>query len=789
MNNQGFSEATAAQSRQDWQIAERLYRERLTAGEPADALILSNFAYVLRRTGKSEEAQDVYRQAVELPDAPPETWFNFGNLLYDRGEWTRAEQAYAHAHTLSGGMEGAALQLARCAVKLGRMQQARDRFAEVLRHNPGNFSAWLEAGNVCRRHGTREQMLRCYRRAAEVAADRWEAHVSLATALEAVDRRDEAAPHVYRALRLASPTARLEVYRTLGKKRLDAGDVAGAVEVLSHASTVAPEDDDILITLGDSLLRAGDAAAAEQLFMRAANSSDAGTRARLADVMFRHNLVAEAEQLLRRNIEQNPDDWAAHYNLAKLLVDSWHMEDGLALLERAEALAPTEIKQSRAMRASAAGRMGDIGQCLLLYREIGAEEGPESAYLSSAAMSSLYSETMTPSEVTELHRSLFAPLGVGTRKEFPRERSPGRRLRIGYVTADLHHQHPVNLFMQPVLARHNPQQFEITVYFVGVAIDEQSRLAMSRVHRWREVGTLSDLALAEVINEDGIDILVDLLGHTSYNRRVLFGRRAAPVQTSFLGYPSTTGIPNMDWLIADAAVAPLQNAHLFTEQIARLPHCVFCYAPETDYPFPAFGHEHAMRPLTFGSFNNISKLTPGTVHLWARVLAAVPEARMILKAPSFTDAGAVRRFMQLFQEAGIAPERLEFRGPVGLYDMMAEYADVDIALDTFPYNGGTTTWQALWMGAPVITLCGETFVQRMGASILSSINRLEWIATDTDGFVAAAANLASDRQRLLKEKQGLRELIRRSPASDIDSYTRNLERLYHNMWSQWCSNQ
>lgn len=787
MENLGFVQALAAQASGDWQTAERLYRETLTAGAPADAVILSHFAYVLRQAGKSDEAQEAYRLATTLPDAPSETWFNLGNLLYDKGEWTQAEHAYVRAHALSGGMEGAALQLARCAVKRGHMQQARERFAEVLRHNPGNFSAWLEAGNVCRRHGTRDQMMRCYRRAAEVAPDRWEAHVSLASALEAADRRDEAAPHVYHALRLAAPAARLEVYRTLGKKRLEAGDVAGAVEALSHASTVAPEDGEILIDLGDSLLRAGDAAAAEQLFIRAAKLSNSRTLTRLADVMFRHNLVAGAEQILRRNIGQSPDDWAAHYNLAKLLVDSWRMEEGLALLARAEALAPTELKQGRAMRASAAGRMGDIGQCLDLYRELGAEEGPESAYLSSAAMSSLYSETIASREVTELHRSLFAPLAAGARKEFSRDRSPGRRLRIGYVTADLHHQHPVNLFMQPVLARHDPHQFEITVYFVGAAIDEQSRLAMSRVHRWREVGTLSDLALAEVIDEDRIDVLIDLLGHTSYNRRVLFGRRAAPVQASFLGYPSTTGIPNMDWIIADAAVAPPQNAHLFTEQIARLPHCVFCYAPETDYPFPAFGYEHMVRPLTFGSFNNISKLTPSTVRMWARVLAAVSGARMILKAPSFADAGAVRRFTQLFQEAGVAPERLEFRGPVGLNDMMAEYADIDIALDTFPYNGGTTTWQALWMGAPVITLCGETFVQRMGASILSSIDRCKWIATDEDGFVAAAAALASDRQRLLKEKQGLRELIRRSPASDIDSYTKNLERLYRDMWGQWCS--
>lgn len=785
MEHQGFIDAAAALARDDWDTAQRLYRETLMAGTPANAVVLSNFAYVLRRTGQEDEALEAYRQAVSIPDAPPETWFNLGNLLYDRGEWEQAQGAFSRALALNGAMEGAALQLARCAVKLGRLQEARNRFAAVLRINPENFSAWLEAGHVCRRHGTREQMLNCYRRAAAVGADRWEIHVSLASALEGADRPDEAAPHLYHALRLATPAERQEVLRTLGRKRLESGNVAGAIEALSHAGVAAPDDAEISVDLGDALWRAGDGAAADRLFTHAAGSSRLATLARLADVMFRHNLVPQAEDVLRRTIEISPDDWSVYYNLAKLLVDSWRMEEGLALLERAEALASTPLKQARSMRASAAGRMGDIGQCLALYKEAGAEEGPESAFLSSAAMSSLYSETMSAAEVTELHRALFAPLGARARTAFERDRSPGRRLRIGYVTADLHHQHPVNLFMQPVLARHDHQQFEISVYFVGSAIDEQSRLAMSRVQRWREVGSLSDIALAEVIDEDGIDILVDLLGHTSYNRRTLFARRAAPVQATFLGYPSTTGIPNMDWIVADAVVAPAGSEDLFTEQVAHLPHCVFCYAPEADYPYPAYGPEHAARPLTFGSFNNISKLTPGTVRLWARVLAAVPDAGLLLKAPSFTDPAAVRRFTDLFAQAGVAAERLEFRGPVGLYDMMAEYADIDIALDTFPYNGGTTTWQALWMGAPVVTLCGESFVQRMGASILTSIGRPEWIGADEDGFVAAAARLAGDRSALLREKQGLRERILSMPCSDVEAYTRDIEGLYHGMWSRW----
>ncbi|MFZ3120794.1 MAG: hypothetical protein WA159_21020, partial [Variovorax sp.] len=424
---------------------------------------------------------------------------------------------------------------------------------------------------------------------------------------------------------------------------------------------------------------------------------------------------------------------------------------------------------------------------LALYRELGEREGPRSPTLSSAAMAALYSDRVSAMEASQLHRTLFAPLGEGARQSFGNDRSPTRRLRVGYVTADLHHQHPVNLFMQPVLARHDATAFEITVYFVGITFDEQSRLAKSRVARWRDVHSLDDRALARVIEEDQIDVLVDLIGHTSYNRRTLFAQRAAPVQATFLGYPGSTGLPNMDWIIADPEVAPASDDAIYSERVARLPHCVFCYAPEVDYPYPVYDETHAQRPLTFGSFNNISKLTPRTIALWAKVLAAVPKSRLMLKAPSFMDPGAMRRFAGLFGAAGVAEDRLIFSGPSSLQDMMAEYEQVDIALDTLPYNGGTTTYQALWMGVPVVALRGEGFCQRMGHSILSAIGRPEWIAKDEADYVAIAQRLARDRSALLAAKRELRSRMQASPGLDVAAYTRDMERLFRDMWTDWCS--
>jgi predicted O-linked N-acetylglucosamine transferase (SPINDLY family) len=237
----------------------------------------------------------------------------------------------------------------------------------------------------------------------------------------------------------------------------------------------------------------------------------------------------------------------------------------------------------------------------------------------------------------------------------------------------------------------------------------------------------------------------------------------------------------MDWLLGDAVVTPPGCEALYSERIARLPGTVFCFAPEADYPGPRYGPAHAQRPLTFGSFNNVPKLTPRTLGLWARILRAVPGSRLLLKAPSFGDAGAVRFFTGQLQALGVSLQRVEFRGPSNLGDMMAEYADVDIALDPLPYNGGTTSLQALWMGVPVVTLEGAHFVSRMGASFMRAAGLDDWVAADDDGYVAVACAKAADRAALLGLKQGLRQRLLARPAWDVRAHTRALEDAFQAM--------
>lgn len=225
-------------------------------------------------------------------------------------------------------------------------------------------------------------------------------------------------------------------------------------------------------------------------------------------------------------------------------------------------------------------------------------------------------------------------------------------------------------------------------------------MARSRAEHWIESGTFNPPQLAKHIDADAIDVLMDLAGHTGQHRMRLFGQRAAPVQMTYLGYPDSTGVPNMDWILGDVTVTPEGSELLCSERIIRLPGTVFCYAPEEHFPCPSYGVQYAQRPLTFGSFNNVPKLTPHTLALWARVLQVVPDSRLLFKAPSFGDATAVRLFGERLTALGVDLARVEFRGPVGLMDMMAEYADVDIALDPVPYNGAPPACRRCGWGCP-----------------------------------------------------------------------------------------
>jgi len=360
---------------------------------------------------------------------------------------------------------------------------------------------------------------------------------------------------------------------------------------------------------------------------------------------------------------------------------------------------------------------------------------------------------------------------------FARPADPFRRLRIGYVSGDLR-RHPVGYFLAPVLANHDRSGFEIVCYSANPIVDDMTRHLHGLCDHWRSLAGLPDEAAARQIAADQIDILVDLSGHTAFNRLPVFARRPAPVQASWLGFWGTTGLSAIGSILSDETSIPDGEDHFYSETVIRLPQGRFCYAPPDYAPEPVAPDG----PITFGSFNNLSKIGPAVRRLWAAILLRIPASRLVLKWSTLADPALRAALTAEFAEAGIDPGRIELRGASAHRDMLAEYGDIDIALDPFPFGGGLTSCEALWMGVPVVTMPGANPASRQTAGFLRAIGHEEWIADSPGAYRRIAGDLAADRDRLAELRQGLRPALAASPLCDGPGFTRTLEQAYRALW-------
>ena len=361
-----------------------------------------------------------------------------------------------------------------------------------------------------------------------------------------------------------------------------------------------------------------------------------------------------------------------------------------------------------------------------------------------------------------------------------------RRLKVGYLSGDLR-SHPVAFFLEPILLNHNHNQFEIYCYdTMGVEDDVTQRLKASSDH-WRTCNNLNDGALAEQIQKDGIDILVDLSGHTANNRMTMLMAKPAPIQMLYIGYPASSGLSQIDYLISNGAVSPPEYQKLYREKILRVDSSFWCFQPHPATPevnsLPAIENGF----ITFGSFNNTPKLSDSTIRLWSQVLLAIPNAKLKLKALSFEDSWTCSYFQQKFVENGVGTERVIFERPtMRIEEFFQSYHTIDIAVDPIPYNGGTTTCEALWMGVLVITLAGHNFCSRMSHSLLHTIGHPEFSATTEIEYVEIAKNLASDISNLQSIRQNLRAKMMSSSLCNGALATPELENAYRRSWREFC---
>ena len=362
-----------------------------------------------------------------------------------------------------------------------------------------------------------------------------------------------------------------------------------------------------------------------------------------------------------------------------------------------------------------------------------------------------------------------------------------RRLRVGYLSPDFC-SHPVSFFCEPLFASHDRDRVEVFCYSDAAVADPVTDRLKSMADSWCHSFGMPDQLLIERIQSDRIDLLVDLSGHTSMNRLSLFARKPAPVQVTWLGYPGTTGLPTMDYRLTDAVADPEGEADCYhSEKLYRLPGCFLCYAPPRSAPRvvpPPFSRNGF---VTFGSFNNLAKLTPEVLRLWAELLKRVPGSRLLLKNKYCANPEIRERLVESFRREGIADSRVSAVPALpSIQDHLELYGSVDISLDPFPYNGTTTTFESLWMGVPAVTLAGERHAGRVGASILSGLGLENLIATSPEQYLAIAQGLGEDAQGLASLRGSLRGRVAGSPLCDGQLFAGKVEFAYREMWRGFC---
>lgn len=725
------------------------------------------------------------RHAVALGDSRPATLMNLALAEDSAGDANSAQSLMRDLAERLPGWDEPLLRLGESLRRMGAMAAAEAAYNQALERNPQRPEALLSlAALLMLRHdSSRAQMLllRCCA-AAPSRGEAWDAlglsltltgDMVMAESAFAEAQRllpahiDVAVRRVEAAMQAGSgevELARLEVESVaqpgnvalltargvlLGKL----GHREQSVEVLEAAATLAPEEVTPTVALAHALTASSRAKLAVDVLRRAVALSpdDANLRNNLAATLVRVYRFEEAREILEGLIATHGPQLNFLCNLTNALVSLGLQEHGLATAQRAVALMPNAHLAWRAVGNALAYHPDVTGQALLeAYRNVG--------------------RTM--------------PRGPAVAPANTRE--PDRRLRVGLLSATLK-THPVGWLTVAGFENLDPREFELVCLGPPESTDPIQRRFRTIAAEWHVVDTEERSALVRRLRGLEIDILVDLSGYGDRGMIAICADRPAPVQVKWVGMQNhSTGLAEMDWMITDRWETPPGMQRHYSERLLTLPDGYVCYSPPPYapdvVPLPALARGH----VTFGCFNNLAKITPVVVATWARVLQAAPGARLVVKAHQFGEAATRERIAAAFAGHGVATDRVELRAGSPHRALLAQYGDIDVVLDPFPYSGGLTTCEALWMGVPTVTVPGETFASRHSASHLSNVGLQDWVVPDLDGYVERAVAAASAVDELAELRRGLRARVRASPLCDGARFGRNLGAALRAAWHDWC---
>jgi protein O-GlcNAc transferase len=720
--------------------------------EPEDAEAHNNFGIILQELGRLNDAEESFRKAKKLKPNYAEAHSNLGAVLQELSRLNEAEESFRKAILLKPDYAEAHSNLGAVLQELSRLNEAEESFRKAILLKPDYAEAYYNLGITCKELGRLNEAEECYKQAILLKPDYAEAYSNLGITRHELGRLNEAEESFRKAILLKPDYA--EAYSNLGATLHELSRLNEAEECYKQAILLKPDYAEAYSNLGITY---------KEL-----------------------SRLNEAEECYKQAILLKPDYAEAYSNLGITRHE-------LGRLNEAE----ESYKQAILLKPDYAEAYSNLG---ITRHELGRLNEAEESFRKAIEIKANYSNAHNNRNLCLNYSSLWSPLFIYKQhlefeKQFGRskvehtlnpffKKDSSQRLRIGYVSADFK-IHSVAFFFEPLLKNHNSHAVETFCYYNNTVVDTTTKRLMNACDHWRSIFGISNQKVINLIKNDKIDILVDLSGHTAGNRLLVFTQKPSPIQVTWLGYPNTTGLSTIDYRLTDIIADPIGEAdELHSETLLRLPNGFQCYQANDDIPVHTELPQKRGKQITFGSLNNVIKITPIVIKTWSKILHSVPTSRLVLKFQKLNNNSSY--YHDLFIQEGISKERIEFYQPSpSIEEHLSLYNTIDICLDPFPYNGATTTCEALWMGVPVITLLGDRHVGRVGASILTNIGLEDFIAHDINGYIELAVEMSANLKYLMEIKTGLRKRMQNAPLCDGLSFAKDFETIYQDMWSKY----
>ena len=717
---------------------------------------------------------------LSIPDA-----INLGIEHHSKGNLAQAEQIYRKILETDPNCGAGWHLLGVIAHQVGQQQTALEyitRAIDLVKNDPAYYS---NLGEVYRALERREEAIAAYQQALALNPNHAEALSNLGNVLDELGRYQEAREALEKALAIKPeyPAAR----SNLGNVFKGLRDWAKAEECYREAIRLNPDFAQAQNNLGSLIEAKGDLGGAELCFREAVRIQPQFAEAwyNLGGVLKRTGRYVMAVQAFRQALATRPVYAEAHNNLGVTLKELGQHDQALIHCRTASQQRANYVEAINNV-AVITEELGMLDESLANYRAA-LTLRPDYMEIRSGWLLALnYDWRLDPDTIAQEHHlwgKIYIPKNPPA--PFPNSRDPERRIRVGYVSPDFR-RHPVGNFMEPIIENHDRENFELVLFSDVEARDPVTDRFQKMAEQWVNVANVSYDEVHRLARQHEIDIIVELAGHTARNRLPSILQRAAPVQVSYLGYPNTIGIPQLDYLITDAIVDPPGDDRLYLEKLVRIDGGFSCYRNRDDAPAVSPSPAMERGYITFGSLHSLSKFNPAVIDLWCRVLHRVPNSRMLMFRTTLVNETA-ERVRGEFAKRGIDPSRVDLRGHVPPAGYLTTYYDIDIMLDVIPWTGHTTACEAMWMGVPCITAMGNRHAGRMVASVLTAVGHPEWIGANLDEYVELAVNLAGDISHLANLRLKLRDQMAASTLCDGKGFARKIETAYRQMWRDWCA--